>query len=67
MTHGPARMQVRVQDWPDGRPGIRLSINDQFYQFTVDAAVRLRDALNNHIEQVKEPDEAEIAARSTDE
>ena len=53
MKVGPARMGVRVQDWPDGNPGIRVRIGENEFQFTVEGATRLKDALDNHISQVE--------------
>ena len=53
MKVGPARMGVRVQDWPGGNPGIRVRIGESEFQFTVEGAAQLRDALEEHISQVR--------------
>ena len=57
MTVGPVRMEVRVEDWRDGRTGILVGIGDSAFLFTVEGAIRLRDALANQISLARELDE----------
>ncbi len=62
---GPARMEVRLQDWPDGNPGVWVQIGDNGFLFTIEGAARLRDALNNHVSLAAETDEAMANAKPT--
>ena len=58
MVFGPARIEVHVQDWPEGHPGIALRMSDSAFLFSVEGAVRLRDALENQIGLAGGVDEA---------
>ena len=62
MVFGPARIEVRVEDWPEGDPGIWLRISDSAFLFTVKGAVRLRDALENQIKLAGDADDASSVA-----
>ena len=50
MKVGPARMHVRVENWPDGRPGLWVEIGDSKFLFTVEGALRLKDAIEYYAE-----------------
>ena len=53
MRVGPARMGVWPRRWPDGEPGIRLRIGENEFQFTIEGATRLKDALEYQIKEAR--------------
>ncbi len=59
MKIGPAVMQVRVQNWPDGEPGVWVQIGEGQYHFTLAGAKRLKDALERQIRHAEDARTAE--------
>ena len=47
MVFGLAPIEVRVEDWSEGHPGIWLQKSDSAFLLSVEGAVRLKDALQN--------------------
>ena len=62
MVFGLAPIEVRVEDWPEGHPGILLQISDCAFLLSVEGAVRLKDALENQIRLAGDVDEAPSVA-----
>lgn len=46
---GPARIEVRLEDWPGGEPGVWMQIGESGFHFPIEGAERLKEALEDQI------------------